>query len=93
MLNRGAGIRGGGAEDRERGRVANVSEVAHIEQTLAGIPGLDDFVASALPLQFLPTPEDYVGHYVQLASRGNAAPTTGVVVSTDGGFGVRGVSR
>ena len=46
---------------------------------------------SALPLQFLPTPDDYAGHYVQLASRANAAATTGVVVSTDGGFGVRGV--
>jgi NAD(P)-dependent dehydrogenase (short-subunit alcohol dehydrogenase family) len=63
------------------------------DQTLADIPGLDNFVMSALPLQFLPTPDDYAGHYVQLASRANAAATTGVVVSTDGGFGVRGVPR
>jgi NAD(P)-dependent dehydrogenase (short-subunit alcohol dehydrogenase family) len=63
------------------------------DQTLADIPGLDAFVASALPLQFLPTPEQYAGHYVQLASRANAAATTGVVVSTDGGFGVRGMPR
>jgi cis-2,3-dihydrobiphenyl-2,3-diol dehydrogenase len=63
------------------------------DQTLADIPGLDAFVRSALPLQFLPTPDDYAGHYVQLASRANAAATTGVVVSTDGGFGVRGVPR
>jgi cis-2,3-dihydrobiphenyl-2,3-diol dehydrogenase len=63
------------------------------EQTLADVPGLADFVQAALPLKFLPTPSDYAGHYVQLASRANAAATTGIVVSTDAGFGVRGVPR
>jgi cis-2,3-dihydrobiphenyl-2,3-diol dehydrogenase len=44
-----------------------------------------------LPLQFLPDPADYTGHYVQLASRANAAATTGVVIECDGGFSVRGM--
>lgn len=39
-LHTGAGVRGGGAEDRIRGRVANVWEVPHIDQTLAGINAL-----------------------------------------------------
>jgi NAD(P)-dependent dehydrogenase (short-subunit alcohol dehydrogenase family) len=59
------------------------------EQTQSGIPGVGDLIAAALPLNFLPTPEDYTGHYVQLASRSNAAATTGVVVRADGGFAVR----
>jgi hypothetical protein len=39
-LHTGAGVRGGGAEDRLRRRVANVWEVPHIDQTLAGINAL-----------------------------------------------------
>ncbi|HKY14226.1 MAG TPA: 3-(cis-5,6-dihydroxycyclohexa-1,3-dien-1-yl)propanoate dehydrogenase [Microthrixaceae bacterium] len=59
------------------------------EQTQSAIPGVGDLIAAALPLGFLPSPTDYTGHYVQLASRSNAAATTGVVVSADGGFAVR----
>ncbi len=44
-----------------------------------------------VPLHFMPRPEDYTGHYVQLASRDNAAATTGVMVECDAGLGVRGL--
>ena len=63
------------------------------QQTLSAVPGLDELARSALPLQFLPTPQDYTGQYVQLASRANARATTGVVVSCDGGIEVRGLPR
>src|SRR5215212_6065076 len=42
-------------------------------------------------LDSMPDLADYTGHYVQLASRANAAATTGVVIECDGGFSVRGV--
>lgn len=63
------------------------------EQTLSAVPGVDDLIRTMLPLQMIPTAEDYTGHYVQLASRSNSRATTGVVVSCDGGLGVRGVQQ
>jgi NAD(P)-dependent dehydrogenase (short-subunit alcohol dehydrogenase family) len=61
------------------------------ERTLDSMPDLDELARALLPLQFLPDPADYTGHFVQLASRANAAATTGVVVVCDGGFSVRGM--
>ena len=48
-------------------------------------------MSATVPLGFLPSPADYAGHYVQLASRANAAATTGIVVACDGGLDVRGL--
>jgi NAD(P)-dependent dehydrogenase (short-subunit alcohol dehydrogenase family) len=61
------------------------------ERTPDSLPDLDEMARALLPLQFLPEPADYTGHYVQLASRANAAATTGVVVECDSGFSVRGM--
>src|SRR3954469_24118331 len=60
-------------------------------RTPSSLPGLEQIALAAAPLAFLPRPEDYTGHYVQLASRANAAATTGVVVACDGGLDVRGI--
>ena len=67
------------------------SALGQAERTLASMPDLDGLARLLLPLRFLPDPADYTGHYVQLASRANAAATTGVVVDCDGGFSVRGM--
>jgi NAD(P)-dependent dehydrogenase (short-subunit alcohol dehydrogenase family) len=61
------------------------------EQTPSSVPDLEQLASAAVPLRFLPSPEDYTGHYVQLASRANAAATTGLVVACDGGLDVRGL--
>jgi NAD(P)-dependent dehydrogenase (short-subunit alcohol dehydrogenase family) len=61
------------------------------DRTLGSMPDLDELARALLPMQFLPDPSDYTGHFVQLASRANAAATTGVVVECDGGFSVRGM--
>ena len=61
------------------------------ERTPDSVPDLDELARAVFPLQFLPDPADYSGHYVQLASRANAAATTGVVIECDGGFSVRGM--
>ena len=55
---------------------------------------IDDFEAllsSVTPLSIAPTPAQYCGPYVLLASDDNAAPMTGSIINTDGGFGVRGI--
>ena len=49
VLHTGAGIRGGGLEDRAIGRVANVSEVAHVDETLAGIGAVRKILPADLP--------------------------------------------
>jgi hypothetical protein len=49
VLHSGAGTRGGGREDIARGRVANVWEIAHIEQTLAGIAKVRNLLPADLP--------------------------------------------
>ena len=61
------------------------------DRTPSSLPDLERFASAAVPLGFLPSPADYTGHYVQLASRANAAATTGVVVACDGGLDVRGI--
>jgi NAD(P)-dependent dehydrogenase (short-subunit alcohol dehydrogenase family) len=63
------------------------------ETTPSSVPDLEQLASAAVPLGFLPRPEDYTGHYVQLASRANAAATTGIVVACDGGLDVRGLGR
>lgn len=50
-------------------------------------------LASIFPLQFLPDPKDYTGPFVLLASRENAATTTGALIQADMGLGIRGIRK
>ncbi|TDD92232.1 3-(cis-5,6-dihydroxycyclohexa-1,3-dien-1-yl)propanoate dehydrogenase [Actinomadura rubrisoli] len=50
-------------------------------------------IAAVLPLDFSPAAEDYTGAYVWLASNRNSSTTTGAVLQSDGGLGVRGIGR
>jgi NAD(P)-dependent dehydrogenase (short-subunit alcohol dehydrogenase family) len=61
-------------------------------QTPSSVPDLEQLASAAVPLGFLPSPEDYTGHYVQLASRANAPATTMPVVACDGGLDVLGLA-
>jgi NAD(P)-dependent dehydrogenase (short-subunit alcohol dehydrogenase family) len=63
------------------------------ERTPSSIPELERLASAVVPLHFMPRPEDYTGHYVQLASRANAAATTGAVIECDGGLAVRGLGQ
>jgi len=51
-----------------------------------------DAMRSAYPLDFFPTPEDYVGPYLFLASS-DAAVTTGTLVEADLGMSARGIRK
>jgi len=55
------------------------------------VSNFEEMLSSITPLAIAPTPADYCGPFVLLASNANAAPMTGVVINTDGGFGVRGI--
>ena len=62
-------------------------------QNLGQIDNFDQMICGITPLRISPTPAQYCGPYVLLASRDNAAPMTGVVINTDGGLGVRGIMK
>lgn len=46
-------------------------------------------ISAAAPLRFAQRPEDHAGLYVLLASRENSRATTGEVLMSDGGIGIR----
>lgn len=48
-------------------------------------------IASILPLQFFPSPEDFTGPFVLLASRANNRTLSGVMINADAGLGIRGI--
>jgi len=48
-------------------------------------------IASILPLQFFPSPEDFTGPFVLLASRANNQTLSGVLINADAGLGIRGI--
>ena len=61
------------------------------DESLETMEGFEELIIGITPLRMSPTPDQYCGPYVLLASRENAAPMTGVVINTDGGLGVRGI--
>lgn len=61
-------------------------------ESLASIP-LEDLMQGKVPLDWLPEPEEYAGHYVLLASRENSGTMTGEVIECDGGMSARGISE
>lgn len=60
-------------------------------QSLNQIDTLEEMVASITPLRIAPRPDQYCAPYILLASKENSAPTTGTIINTDGGLGVRGI--
>ena len=54
---------------------------------------LGAFAAPHTPLGMVPTPADYAGAYLFLASRRDSRATTGAVVSCDVGIGARGIGQ
>lgn len=48
-------------------------------------------IRAILPLQFFPSPEEFTGPFVTLASRADNRTLTGVIINADCGLGVRGI--
>jgi len=47
-----------------------------------------DMAKAFMPLGFMPSAEDYVGHFVLLANRRDSRTATGTVHNCDGGVGI-----
>lgn len=87
----------------ELGPRVSVNGVApgYIPTDFAGVDGVDgerhalpdDFDPGNYPLQFTPTPADYTGPYVLLASEENSKPMTGTIVSADLGRSIAGTTE
>ncbi|KXJ54798.1 MAG: cis-2,3-dihydrobiphenyl-2,3-diol dehydrogenase [Thalassospira sp. Nap_22] len=83
------GVAPGGMKTGLRGLSATGTD----GQSLNQIDTLDELLTDITPLQVSPQPEDYCGPYVLLASKENSSVTTGVIINTDGGLGVRGIAN
>ena len=62
------------------------------EQSISAI-GLTKIAAPNVPLAIVPTPEDYSGAYVLLASRRDNRAMTGAILPLDVGIAVRGIGQ
>ncbi|CAE6847950.1 3-(cis-5,6-dihydroxycyclohexa-1,3-dien-1-yl)propanoate dehydrogenase [Paraburkholderia aspalathi] len=76
-----------------RTNLGGLSATGTSAQTLNQVDSLEEMLVENTPLRMAPVPADYCGPYVLLASRENSGPMTGVVINTDGGFGVRGIMK
>ena len=61
--------------------------------TLDSVDGLSDMMRALIPLQMVCDPADHAGSYVLLASKENSRAITGVVINSDGGIGIRGLTQ
>lgn len=61
------------------------------DRSLFDTPGLDDFIKQSTPLRRVNSPADHAAVAAFLASD-KAAGLTGVIVNSDGGYGVRGAT-
>lgn len=52
---------------------------------------LPELAAPAIPLGYVPTPEEYAGAFVFYASRQDNVPATGGILKVETGIGVRGI--
>jgi NAD(P)-dependent dehydrogenase (short-subunit alcohol dehydrogenase family) len=52
-----------------------------------------DGTKEALPLQEVPSVEEFGGVFTLLASRADSAPMTGTMITADSGLGIRGIAR
>jgi NAD(P)-dependent dehydrogenase (short-subunit alcohol dehydrogenase family) len=64
---------------------------------LSGVDALDQDESSAVPEEIderyplrIPTPEEYAGYYVLLASEENSRASTGTIIEADSGLSIRG---
>lgn len=76
-----------------RTELSGLSATGTAQQKLSQIENFEEMIVGITPLRMAPTPQDYCGPYVLLASRENAGAITGVVINTDGGLGVRGIMK
>lgn len=78
------------------GTVTNLRGLSNLKQsetTLVEVPNIENLIRASNPLGLVQDPADHAGAYVLLASAQNSRVMTGVVLSSDGGIGVRGLTQ
>jgi 2,3-dihydroxy-2,3-dihydrophenylpropionate dehydrogenase len=60
---------------------------------LSAVPNVEELIRSTNPLQVVGRPEDHAWAYVYLASNERARTVTGTIIHSDGGLGVRGLTK
>jgi 2,3-dihydroxy-2,3-dihydrophenylpropionate dehydrogenase len=83
------GVAPGGTSTQLRGLAALDQASAKLEDT----PGLEHHLRNTCALHVVPTPEDHAWSYLFLASRENTRTVTGTIIHSDGGLGVRGLTK
>ncbi len=83
---------GGTPTDLRMPRALGLGEDAEARRA-HDVPDLDRFIEEVTPLRISARPEDHAAAYVFLASPAEARTTTGAVIRTDAGLGVRGIGR
>lgn len=63
------------------------------KKSLRDVPGVEDLIRGINPLGVVAQPEDHAWSYTFLAAKDRTPAVTGNVVHSDGGLGVRGMTR
>lgn len=83
------GVAPGGTVTKLRG----LDALGQGELELDTVPDIDKLMQGTNPLQVLPTPEDHAWAYVHLAVRERTRAVTGTIIHSDGGLGMRGLTK
>ena len=57
------------------------------------VPDIDKLMQGTNPLQVLPSAEDHAWAFVHLACKERTRAVTGTVIHSDGGLGLRGLTK
>ncbi|HEX4395661.1 MAG TPA: 3-(cis-5,6-dihydroxycyclohexa-1,3-dien-1-yl)propanoate dehydrogenase [Mycobacterium sp.] len=82
------GVAPGGTVTGLRG----IEQLGQGDKELETVPDIWQLMRSTNPLLTAQRPEDHCGLYALLASSGDCRAVTGVVINSDGGMGVRGLT-
>ncbi|MDJ0420207.1 3-(cis-5,6-dihydroxycyclohexa-1,3-dien-1-yl)propanoate dehydrogenase [Rhodococcus opacus] len=83
------GVAPGGTITELRG----IPALANEGQRLKDVPDIEGLIEGINPLGIVAQPEDHSWAYALLASRERTSAVTGTIINSDGGLGVRGMTR
>ncbi len=70
-----------------------IPALANENQSLKDVPDIEALIKGINPLGFVAQPADHSWAYALLASKERAPAVTGTIIHSDGGLGVRGMTR
>lgn len=73
--------------------LSGIPALANEGQRLKDVPGIEDMMGNISPLGVVAYPKDHAWAYVLLSCKERASSITGAVINSDGGLGVRGLTK